>query len=135
MRFIQFDDDPFGLLEQGRRDTDRGAQDNLSVVGEVGGFYDGHMDFPQKTVAHVLSDLREMEVEILHFVLVDGRAHVLVRLEGRAERHGVGLDQGTVYLTARGASRDEADLEFFTLCMLCFCVGGQCFRHGFRCTY
>ena len=79
--------------------------------------------------------MREVEVEILHFVLVDGRAHVLVRLEGRTERYGMGFDQGTVYLIACGASRDEADLEFFTLSMLCFCVGGQCFWHSFWCTY
>ena len=93
------------------------------------------MDFPQKTVTHVLSDLREVEVKILHFVLVDGFAHVLVRLEGRTERYGVCLDQRAVHLTARGTARDKAYLEFFPLCMLCFCVGSQCFRHGFRCTY
>ena len=93
------------------------------------------MDFTQKTVAHVLSDLRQVEIKVLHLVLVDGLAHVLVRLERRTERYCVCLDQRAVHLTARGTARDKAYLEFFPLCMLCFCVGSQCFWHGFRCTY
>ena len=135
MRLIQLDDNPFGHLEQGRRDTYGSAQDDFSVVHQVGSFYNGYVDFPQKTVAHVLSDLRQVEVKVLHLVLVDGFAHVLVRLERRTERYGVRLDQCAVHLTARGTARDKAYLKFFPLCMLCFCVGSQCFRHGFRCTY
>lgn len=125
MRFIQLDDNPFGHLEQGRRDTYGSAQDDFSVVRQVGSFYDGYVDFTQKTVTHVLSDLRQVEVKVLHLVLVDGFAHVLVRLERRTERYGVCLDQRAVHLTARGTACDKAYLEFFPLCMLCFCVAAS----------
>lgn len=73
--------------------------------------------FPKNRSAR-LSDLREVEVKILHLVLVDRFAHVLVRLERRTERYSVCLDQCAVHLTARGTARDKAYLEFFP-CACC----------------
>ena len=114
MSFVQFDNDFVCHTCQGGRNAYRGAQNEVAFRGNAGSFDDSHIDFPQESVAHVLSDLRKVKIEILHLAAIDGIPHFLVRLERSAESNGMRFGQGTVHLVSCCPSGNKSYFKRFS---------------------
>ena len=71
---------------------------------------------------YILSDHREVTVEILDFARVDGIAHVLVALERSAELDCMSKGKVSVDRRTCSATRDQTNLELTTSFMLFNCI-------------
>lgn len=128
------DDDFLGHLGDGRSHAETGAEDHLAVGAHLGGFDDGHVDRAVEAVAQILSQMRQMGVDIADLSGVDGLARIGVRLVGCTQIHCVGARELAVDMVVGACTRKKVDLEFFPLLMERLCALGQCHRHNFRCT-
>ena len=131
---VQLHDDLLGRPHNGGRDAHGGAQDDASLGGDGRRLDDGGVDTSQEAVVHVLTDMRQVEIEIFHLAGVDGAAHVGVGLERGAEAYGTGTGQRTVDLAAGGSTGDQADLKGDLIAVGFRRIGSQRRRNGFRST-
>ena len=118
---IEFDNDFASQTGNGRRNTDTGGQDNLSILGNVGGLDDGDIDTAPEAIADFLGEMGQMKVDIGGGTVVDTVAQVFVRLIGRTELDGIGTGQHTVQGITGGSSCKDTDFEF---------TAGFVFGHG-----
>ena len=87
---VELDDDLVRQAADGRQDADARGGDDLAVLGDVRSLDDGDVDLTEEAVAQLLSDHREVHVEIRVRPGIDPGAHVLIGLVGRAELDSLG---------------------------------------------
>ena len=112
--------------------ADARAEDDFAVGGDVGRLYDGVVDFAVKAIAHLLSHLREMTVEVVHVMAVDAFAQVRDVLIRSAHVDGVGAREGAVDEVACRCSGEKIDLERAAGFMLAFSLGRKSLSDYFR---
>jgi len=77
---VDLEDDPVGLVDPRLVVANRGGRDQLAVRGDAGNLEEGDVEVTEEALPDHLSDVRQVEVEVVHQPCVDLRSG-----------HGVGL--------------------------------------------
>jgi hypothetical protein len=106
---VQLENDPLGLMQEGRRCTHTAGQCDLAIRLDVADLDDGPIELAEESVAHRLRQLRQVHVEKLRFAGVDAFAQFGIALVRRAEFDRIALGQHAVKRRARAGPGDHAD--------------------------
>ncbi len=132
---IQLDDDLVGMSHKVGHDAHRCRGDEVAVGKDLAGLDDGDIHLAEESVIDVLTNHREVAIEILHLAAVDGLAHVGIALEWCAELDGMGQWQFRIDCRARGSASNQTDLEWTACLMFLDCILGDGCGNRFRDTY
>ena len=98
------------------------------LFGDADHFYHGNIHFAEEAEAHLLLNVRQVDVGIGGFPCIDGVVQHGVGDEGAAEFQAACLGQHAVAFRRGGCARYQADLEGFA----CFVCGSGTFGNGSR---
>ena len=126
------DNDLLGHHGQGGGHAHACAEDEVAVGAHLGDFDDGHVDVAVEAVAHVLAQVAQVRVEVVHMARVGELARIRVALVGRTQVDGVDAAQLAVHVVVRRRAGEEVDLELFAFLMEFLGHLGQGNRYNFR---
>ena len=112
-------------------DSYAGCEVDAPVVGQFAGFYDGGGDMSQESGAQALCHLREVDVGVVDFAVIDRLAEVGVGGVGGAELDGVCPCQHAVARVSGRCSCNDSDAERFAPRVFFFGLFCQFGGYGF----
>ena len=108
---VDFEDDAVGALEPGLVVAERGGGDGAAILIDGGDLDDGDVELAEESVLHVLGDVAEMDVDVLHVAVVDALADGGIGLIGKADLHAIGGAEGAIEFRAGGGAGEDADAQ------------------------
>ena len=112
---VDFEDDAVGALEPGFVVAKRSGGDGAAILVDSGDLDDGHVELAEESVLHVLGDVAEMDVDVLHVAVVDAFADGWIGLVREPDLHAVGGGERAVEFGAGGGAGEDADAEEIAL--------------------
>ena len=131
---VQFNDYFIGHARESRDVSDTGAEHDFSLFAHFAGFDDGEVYFPEKVVAHVLREMRQVHVDVVDVVVVDPRPRVFARLVRGAEFDSVGPGEGTVGVVVGRSAGEHVDFERSACFMFFYRFFGDSRSNEFGCS-
>ena len=112
---IELHNDVFCHLADSGSNTDTCGKHHAAVVREATGFHNGVFRSWEKTVTNLLSQMRQVHIEIRYLTLVDSLTHIAIRLIRRAEYHRFTLRQRPVQHSSCRSTCIDTNLKLFAL--------------------
>ena len=117
---IELDDDFVGHTGVGIYTTDTTSKGYLAQVGNLDCLDEAPIDLAEEAIAHILSNYREVHIEIIYLSTVDSFAHHWRTIERHSAIDGMGIGQSIVELVARNSSCKQTYFERTTCGMFGF---------------
>ena len=117
---IELDDDLVGYTGIGIHTSDATSKGYLSQIRDLDGLDDAPIDLAEEAIAHILSNYREVHIEIIYLSTVDSFAHHWRTIERHSAIDGMGIGQSIVELVARNSSCKQTYFERTTCGMFGF---------------
>jgi len=108
---VDLDDHLVGVLEVGAVHADRRRGDDVAVLGDRARLDDGEVELAEEALGDLRAHVGQMDVLVVRRAVVDGRAHLGVRLVRGAVRDAAGAREGAVEFRGRRGSGPHADAE------------------------
>ena len=103
---------------------------DLTVIGDVNSLENSNVNLSQVAIAQVLCHEREVQVAVLHFLAIDGRAHGWIGDKRRTETYCLGARKHAVDGIAGRGSRIEIYFKRFACCMCLFGTFSNLGKHS-----
>ena len=127
-----FNDDLLGHHCQSGSHAHAGAKDEFAVRAHLGYFDDGNVDVAVEAITHILAQMAQVRVEVVHVARVGEPSRIGMALVRRTQVDGVYAAQFSVYMVVGRSTREKVDFKLLAFFMELFGHLGQGHRYNFR---